>query len=67
MQDIVQTIVAQTGQDLSSYEFTIPEIKAVGTYECSVRLHPEVVGTFSVVIQRDKAVTIKKTEEKKKK
>jgi large subunit ribosomal protein L9 len=28
----------------------------MGTYECSVKLHPEVNGTFSVVIQREKNV-----------
>jgi hypothetical protein len=33
-------------------------LQAVGTYEANVRLHPEVLATFSVVIQKDKTVTV---------
>ena len=40
-------------------DITVPDIKSVGTYESTARLHPEVVATFSVVIQRDKTLTIK--------
>jgi hypothetical protein len=34
--------------------------QVMGTYECSVKLHPEVNGTFSVVIQKEKNATAKK-------
>lgn len=44
---------------LMQTDITVPDIKSVGTYECTARLHPEVVATFSVVIQRDKTLTIK--------
>lgn len=40
-------------------DITVPDIKSVGTFECTAKLHPEVVATFSVVIQRDKTLTIK--------
>ena len=33
----------------------MPDIKAIGTFECRVKLHPEVTGTFSIVIQKEKA------------
>ncbi len=30
----------------------LPEIKTIGTYDASVKLHPEVSGTFKVVVQK---------------
>lgn len=30
----------------------LPEIKTTGTYDASVKLHPEVSGTFKVVVQK---------------
>jgi large subunit ribosomal protein L9 len=57
--EVADAIYQQTGRSLADAEFTIPEIKAVGTYECSVRLHPEVVATFSVVVQREKNLTVR--------
>lgn len=44
VQEIADAIYQQTGRNVSDCEFTVPEIKAVGTYECTVRLHPEVRG-----------------------
>jgi large subunit ribosomal protein L9 len=57
----VDAIYQQTGRKLEESEFVVPEIKAVGTYECSVSLHPEVNATFSVVIQKDKSITVRAT------
>jgi len=62
--EISDAIYQQTGRDLSGAEFVVPEIKSTGTYECQVRLHPEVLATFSVVIVRDKSLTVKVTETK---
>jgi large subunit ribosomal protein L9 len=30
----------------------LPDIKTLGTYDATVKLHPEVVGTFKVVVQK---------------
>lgn len=30
----------------------LPEIKTLGTYDTSVKLHPEVSGNFKVVVQK---------------
>ncbi|KXZ43264.1 hypothetical protein GPECTOR_96g730 [Gonium pectorale] len=65
-QEIADAIYQQTGRNVSDCEITVPEIKSAGTYECTIRLHPEVVGTFSVVVQKEKNVlTVKTTEPKK--
>lgn len=47
------------GRNLIDSEMTIPEIKAVGTYECQVKLHPEVNASFNTVIQREKNITVR--------
>lgn len=65
--EIADAIYQQTGRRLPDGDFTIPEIKAVGAYECSVKLHPEVNASFTVVIQKDKSITIKTTDKKSKK
>ncbi|GFH11513.1 ribosomal_L9 domain-containing protein [Haematococcus lacustris] len=65
--EIADAIYQQTGRSVADAEFTIPEIKSVGTFECNVRLHPEVTATFSVVIQKDKSLTIKAKPEASKK
>lgn len=42
VQEIADAIYQQTGRNVSDCEITVPEIKSVGTYECTIRLHPEV-------------------------
>jgi large subunit ribosomal protein L9 len=59
-QEIVDAIYQQTGRSIADYELEIPDIKSLGTFECSVKLHPEVTGTFNVLIQREKNVQAKK-------
>ncbi|GLI59188.1 hypothetical protein VaNZ11_001021 [Volvox africanus] len=66
VQEVADAILLQTGQNVSSCEITMPEIKSVGTYECTIRLHPEVVGTFSVVVQKEKNVLTVRTSDTKK-
>ncbi|GAX84145.1 hypothetical protein CEUSTIGMA_g11568.t1 [Chlamydomonas eustigma] len=65
VKEVADAIYQQTGRQIPEADVTVPDIKAVGTYECSARLHPEVVASFSVVIQRDKQITIKTTSAKK--
>jgi large subunit ribosomal protein L9 len=65
VKEVADAIYQQTGRQIPEADITVPDIKAVGTYECSARLHPDVVASFSVVIQRDKQITIKTTPAKK--
>lgn len=53
-QEIVDAIFQQTGRRLEKKDIELPEISTVGTYQASIRLHPEVLGTFNVVVQREK-------------
>lgn len=54
--EVVDAIAQQTGKQLDKREVTLPDIKTLGNYDATVRLHPEVVGTFKVVVQREKTV-----------
>ncbi len=54
--EVVDAIAQQTGKQLDKRNVTLPDIKSLGSYDASVRLHPEVVGTFKVVVQREKNV-----------
>ena len=58
--EVVEAVYQQTSRTIDEKDLTIPEIKAVGSYECSVKLHPEVTGTFMVVVQKEKNVAPKK-------
>ncbi len=51
--DVVEAIRMQTGRELDKREVAVPAISKLGTYEVTVRLHPEVVGAFKVVVQKD--------------
>jgi large subunit ribosomal protein L9 len=51
--DIVEAIAAMTGKELDKKEVTIPDISELGTYDASIRLHPEVKGEFKVAIVKD--------------
>ncbi len=44
----------QTGRSLDKKLVELPEIATLGTYEASIRLHPEVSGVFKLVIVKDK-------------
>lgn len=43
----------QTGRSLDKRQVELPEISILGTYDVSIKLHPEVVGTFKLVVQKD--------------
>ena len=52
--EVVDAIFQQTGRKLDKREVELPEIKTTGSYDARVRLHPEVYGSFKVVVQREK-------------
>ena len=52
--EVSEAIFQQTGRNLPESDFTLPDIKTAGSFECTVRLHPEVTGTFTVVVQKEK-------------
>lgn len=54
--EVVEAIAQQTGRTLDKKKVELPEIKLVGAYDATVKLHPEVVGSFKVVVQREKNV-----------
>lgn len=51
--EVVEAIRMQTGRELDKKKMTVPEIKELGSYDCSIKLHAEVVGTFKVIVQKD--------------
>lgn len=55
-QEIVDAIYQQTGRSIADMELTLPDIKTLGTYECNLKLHPEVTATFNILIQKEKNV-----------
>ena len=52
--EIVDAIFQQTGRQLDKRDVELPEITHLGTYQASIRRHPEVNGVFNVVVQREK-------------
>jgi large subunit ribosomal protein L9 len=52
-ENVVEAIRMQTGRELARKDITLPEIKALGTYDATVKLHKEVVGSFKIVVQKD--------------
>lgn len=53
-QEVVSAIEQQTGRSIDKKLVSLPEIKETGTFPASVKLHPEVIGEFKVVVQREK-------------
>ena len=58
--DIVNAVYQQTGQTLEKRDLKVPQIRALGSYDVSIKLHPEVVGTFKVVVTQEKNVSGRK-------
>ena len=52
-QDVVDAIKMQTGRQLEKRDVTLPEIKKLGTYDATVKLHAEVTGAFKVIVAKD--------------
>lgn len=53
-QEVVDAIEAQTSRKLDKKLIELPDIKKLGTYEATVKLHPNVTGRFKVVVQKEK-------------
>jgi large subunit ribosomal protein L9 len=51
-QEITAYIEKQTARKLDHRNITLPEMKTTGTYEASIKLHPEVTGVFKVQVTR---------------
>ena len=52
--EIVDAIFQQTGRQLDRKDVELPDMPSLGTYQASIKLHPEVTGSFNVVVQREK-------------
>lgn len=48
--DVVEAVKLQTDQDLDKRTIEMDEIREVGTYDIVVKLHPEVVAKFSLIV-----------------
>lgn len=53
-QEVVDAIEGQTGRKLDKKLVNLPDIKKLGTYETTIKLHPNVTGRFKVVVVREK-------------
>lgn len=51
---MVDAIEAQTSRKLDKRLIDLPDIKKLGTYEVTIKLHPNVTGRFKVVVQKEK-------------
>ncbi len=48
----IMVVVSMRLWIVTMQDVELPEIKTIGTYDASVKLHPEVSGTFKVVVQK---------------
>ena len=48
----VDAVKQQTSKELDKKAITVPDINEVGTYDVSVKLHPEVTGAFKLEVQK---------------
>ena len=48
--EIVEYVQKQTGRTLDVGDIDMPDISRLGTYEGTVKLHPEVTGIFTVKV-----------------
>ena len=53
-QEVVEAIEQQTGRSIDKRLVTLPDIGETGTFSATVKLHPEVIGEFKIVVQREK-------------
>jgi large subunit ribosomal protein L9 len=50
--DVVEAVELQTSKTLDKKAVNVPDISEVGTYEVTVKLHPEVTGTFKLAVEK---------------
>ncbi len=53
-QEVVDAIESQTGRQLDKRLVNLPEIKKLGTFEATIKLHPNVTGRFKILVQKEK-------------
>lgn len=54
-QEVTSYVESQTGRQLNPADISLPEIKTLGAYDGTIKLHPEVIGTFRVQIVKQAA------------
>ena len=52
--EVIDAIYAQIGQKLDKAALDLPAMKTTGTHQASIQLHPDVIGRFSIVINKAK-------------
>ena len=55
--EIVAAIAQQTGRELDARLVSLPEIKTTGSFDATIKLHPDVTGKFQVVVQKEKGAS----------
>lgn len=50
--EITDFIEKQTSRKLDPRDVTLPEMKQIGTYTATIKLHPEVTATFKVKVEK---------------
>ena len=50
--EVADAVEQQTGKALDKKAITVPDISEVGTYDVTVKLHPEVTGEFKLEVQK---------------
>lgn len=50
--EVADAIKKQTSQDVDKRNIGLPEIKELGTYQATLKLHPQVTATFQVVVAK---------------
>ena len=55
--EIVAAIAQQTGRELDARQVSLPEIKTTGSFPATIKLHPDVIGKFQVVVQKEKGTS----------
>ena len=53
-QEVVDAIEGQTGRKLDKKLVDLPDIRKLGTYETTIKLHPNVTGRFKILVVREK-------------
>ncbi|CAG9465684.1 unnamed protein product [Pedinophyceae sp. YPF-701] len=54
-EEICETVYNQTSQQLDKRGMSVPAISSLGTYDITIKLHPEVTAAFQVVVAKDTA------------
>ena len=53
-EDVIEAIYNQIGQRLDKASLDLPAIKATGTHQAAIQLHPDVIGRFAIVVNKAK-------------